>query len=98
MNTRERFELGLLVVLLIVLAASILVLVNTTIYEDGSARVFGHSVCLQDYCGGFGDQELLQSHDLPSGYFILGTYQDYREDGTAVCYHDFEVCVFTRGE
>ena len=39
MNTRERGELILLAVLLVVLAASILVSVNTTIYEDGSARM-----------------------------------------------------------
>ena len=95
MKTRERNEIILLVALLVVLAASILVSVNTTIYEDGSARVFGHSVCLQDYCGGFGDPELLQSHDLPGGYFVVGTYQDYREGGTVTCYHDFEVCIFS---
>ena len=68
------------------------------LFEDGSARVFGHGICLDGLCGEFGDPELLQSHDLSAGYLIIGRYTPYDQGGTALCYHDFNVCILSRVE
>jgi len=46
----------------------------------------------------FGDPELLQSHDLSTGYLIIGRYTPYDQGGTALCYHDFNVCILSRVE
>jgi hypothetical protein len=49
-------------------------------------------------CSQVGDPELLQSHDLSTGYLIIGRYTPYDQGGTALCYHDVNVCILSRVE
>lgn len=96
--TKQGISKGLIVfviVAILFLLVAALILSNVTYYEDQSARVFGHSICLGEYCGGLFNPEVLQSHDLTDEYLVLGIYQDYRTGGLVTCYHDISVCIFS---
>ena len=94
MNKQTRGLIAFVIVALLFLLVAALILSSVTYYEDQSARVFGHSVCLGDYCGGLFNPEVLQSHDLADGYLVIGVYQDYRDGGQVTCYHDISICIF----
>lgn len=63
---------------------------NVTMFEDGSAQVYGRSVCLVTSmgCGDWlGEEWLDSSEGDPAGYLVIGD-----SGNTLVCFHEANTC------
>lgn len=82
----------LLLILLGLFLAGLIFVLNSTLYEDGSASTPIGGFCLiTDWgCSDFLGEEWLWPNDLPEGSLILGVYDP---DGYAHCYHELNLCI-----